>query len=308
LNPKKAIRYYRKWKEGFQAATVKLKKTSLGGFMKYFVFLFVLLMTACQPASAPAESAPPVVEMIDTPSVNVASLEALPAGPISMVAIGDSLTEGDTDDTGLGYTGRVLEAVLQRRLDSTMLNMGRSGWNSDALINGDQGLDGQLPRAVSEVQAAVSQGRGAVVFVWIGSNDLWYLYEYGGDVTDEQEQQDLEHFASNMDTILSQLRNAGAQVIVALLDDQAKRPVALKGEAFLEVTPAELARMSVQVQRYNNAVIEKAVQYGALTVDFYNTDIFTNPDLLYYDGNHPNTAGYEQVAEIWINGLETLLP
>jgi lysophospholipase L1-like esterase len=274
--------------------------------MKYYALLFVLLLTACQPAQV--EVAPPVVEVIDTPSVDLSSPETLPSGPISLIAIGDSLTEGDTDETGLGYTGRVLDAVLQRHPDSTMLNMGKSGWNSDALIQGDQGLDGQLPRAVTEVQTAISQGRSAVVFVWIGSNDLWYLYEFGGDITDEQEQQDLEHFTSNMDLILSQLRGAGAQVIVALLDDQAKRPIALKGEAFPEVPPVELARMSVHVQRYNNAIIEKAAEYGALTVDFYNTDIFTSPDLLYYDGNHPNTAGYERITEIWLNGLEALLP
>lgn len=274
--------------------------------MKYYALLFVLLLAACQPAQV--DVAPPVVEVIDTPSVNLSSPETLPAGPISLIAIGDSLTEGDTDETGIGYTGRVLDDVLQRHPDSTMLNMGKSGWNSDALIQGDQGLDGQLPRAVAETQTAISEGRSAIVFVWIGSNDLWYLYEFGGDVTDEQEQQDLEHFASNMDLILGQLRGAGAQVIVALLDDQAKRPIALKGEAFPEVPPAELARMSVQVQRYNNVIIEKAAEYGALTVDFYNTDIFTDPNLLYYDGNHPNTAGYERIAEIWLRGLEALLP
>lgn len=274
--------------------------------MKYYAMLFVLLLAACQ--SAQVDVAPPVVEVIDTPSVDLSSPETLPAGPISLIAIGDSLTEGDTDETGLGYTGRVLDAVLQRHPDSTMLNMGKSGWNSDALIQGDQGLDGQLPRAVAETQMAISDGRSAIVFVWIGSNDLWYLYEFGGDVTDEQEQQDLEHFASNMDLILSQLRGAGAQVIVALLDDQAKRPIALKGEAFPEVPPAELARMSVQVQRYNNVIIEKAAEHGALTVDFYNTDIFTDLNLLYYDGNHPNTAGYERIAEIWLSGLEALLP
>ncbi|MDP1548183.1 MAG: GDSL-type esterase/lipase family protein [Anaerolineales bacterium] len=280
--------------------------------MKYVALLLALIVVACQSAPgigvAPTEDSARPMEVIETPVVTLAPLESLPTGPISMVAIGDSLTEGDTDETGLGYTGRVLDAVIQRHPDSTMVNLGKSGWNSDALINGDQGLDGQLPRAVNEVQAAVSNGRSAVVFVWIGSNDLWYLYEYGGDVTDEQEQQDLEHFSSNMDVILSQLRGAGAQVLVALLDDQAKRPIALRGEAFLEITPGELARMSLQAQRYNNAIIERAALHGALPVDFYNTDIFTNADLLYYDGNHPNTAGYERIAEIWLDSLETLLP
>ena len=36
----------------------------------------------------------------------------------------------------------------------------------------------------------------------------------------------------NLDPDLSQMRGAGASVFIALLDDQSKRPVALKGEAF----------------------------------------------------------------------------
>jgi lysophospholipase L1-like esterase len=142
--------------------------------------------------------------------------------------------------------------------------------------------------------------------VWIGSNDLWYLYEYG-DGSDENDRLDAQRFSANMDTILSQLRGAGAQVIIALLDDQSKRPVAIQGEAFTATTPDELNRMSVQVVRYNKIITEKAAQYGALTVDFYLTDIFTNPATLYDDGNHPNSAGYDIVAQKWFAVLTGLL-
>ena len=233
---------------------------------------------------------------------------ALPDGPISIIAIGDSLTQGDSDETGRGYPGRLITLVNETRPGSSTTNFGQSGWNSDALIEGDQGFLGQLPRAIDEVALAKSQDRGAAVFVWIGSNDLWYLYEYGGDIRDEQEAQDLEHFSANIDLILSELRNAGAEVIIALLDDQSKRPVAIKGEAFLEITADELNRMSVQVQRYNEIITQKATQYGALTVDFYNTDIFTNPATLYDDGNHPNAAGYDVIAQKWYEVLITILP
>lgn len=233
--------------------------------------------------------------------------QALPAGPISMVAIGDSLTLGDGDESGKGYPGRLLDKVITDRPGSTVTNFGQSGWNSDALINGDQGIMSQLFRAQMEVETAVSQGRGVIVFVWIGSNDLWYLYEYGGDVSPEQEQQDAEHFASNLDLILVPLREAGAQMVIALLDDQSKRPVALRGEAFTAITSSELSQMSVQVERYNQAITSKAEQYGALTVDFYNTTIFTDPATLSDDGNHPNQAGYDLIAEKWYEIIATLL-
>jgi lysophospholipase L1-like esterase len=261
---------------------------------------------ATEPAQPTSESShatqPPAVEKPSTDPTT-----SLPAGPLTMVALGDSLTQGDGDDSGLGYPGRLLALVNALRPDSTMTNLGQSGWNSDALINGDQGLESQLDRAVEELQTATSQGRAAVAFVWIGSNDLWYLYEYGGDINEEGNVQDSLHFAVNMDRIISRLRETGAAVFVALLDDQSQRPVALKGEAFTSITQNELDQMSLQVQRYNEILNETSAQYGARTVDFYHTDIFTNPATLYDDGNHPNQAGYDVIAQKWFEVLSALL-
>jgi lysophospholipase L1-like esterase len=289
--------------------------------MKRTILILSLFLFACSqeipltavpfvsPTAAPIETSlptqPPVLEITSTVE-SFPPASALPAGPVTLVAIGDSLTAGDGDDSGRGYTGRLLDLVSPLRPDTQVTNLGRSGWSSDALINGDQSFTGQLPRAVSELDAARSQKRGAVALVWIGSNDLWYLYEYG-DGSDENDRLDVQRFSANMDTILSQLRGAGAQVIIALLDDQSKRPIALRGEAFTAITPDELNRMSAQVVRYNKIITEKAAQYGALTVDFYSTDIFTNPATLYDDGNHPNSAGYDIVAQKWFDILKGLL-
>lgn len=256
-----------------------------------------------QPAvDVPQATQPPISEQ---PSISPSI--SLPAGPLTMVALGDSLTQGDGDESGLGYPGRLLALVNAIRPDSTITNLGQSGWNSDALINGDQGLESQLDRAVAELQAATARGQATAAFVWIGSNDLWYLYEYGGDVNAEGNTQDSLHFAENMDLIISRLRGTGAAVFVALLDDQSKRPVALKGEAFTSVTKDELDQMSLQAQRYNEVINEKSAQYGAVVVDFYNTDIFTNPATLYDDGNHPNPSGYDIIAQKWYEALSPLL-
>ena len=289
--------------------------------MKKIILVLSLLLGACSQATPtpsqvdqlPAETEAtqvtqvPVQDASPAPFATSLSSSSLLSGPLTLVAVGDSLTQGDGDDSGRGYPGRLLEMVNALRPGSTMTNLGQSGWSSDALIKGDQGIENQLERAVVELQTATSQGRGAVALVWIGSNDLWYLYEYGGDVTDEGDAQDVQRFASNMDTIISRLRGTGAAVVVALLDDQSKRPVALKGEAFTAVTQDELARMSVQVERYNTIIVTKAAQYGALTVDFYNTDIFTNPVTLYEDGNHPNQAGYDLIAQSWWESVRSIL-
>ncbi len=263
---------------------------------------------------APTLETPPTVEpptegaeaeptaSLASPATQPSQPAAIPPGPITMVALGDSLTQGDGDDSGRGYPGRLLDRVNAARPGSTMTNLGQSGWNSDALINGDQGIDSQLNRAVTKLQQATADGKAAVAFVWIGSNDLWYAYEYV-DASDETDAQDADRYAHNIDLILSQLRGTGAAVFIALVDDQSKRPVALKGEAFPGTTQDELARMSRQAERYNEIIASKAAHYGAMTVDFYHTDIFTNPATLYDDGNHPNQAGYDVIAQKWFEAL-----
>jgi len=288
--------------------------------MKKYILLFALLLSACNLPGSTASIAPATEETMNeapqtedvtqadsNPPIDIQPAAPLPAGPVHMVALGDSLTQGDGDDSGRGYPGRLLEMVNAVRPNSTLSNFGQSGWSSDALINGDQGLESQLTRAVSELQDATDQGKATLALVWIGSNDLWYLYEYGGDIDDAGDTSDAQRFEANIDTILSQLRGTGAQVVIALLDDQSKRPVALKGEAFVSITPDEMNRMSAHVDVYNQIIRDKATQYGALTVDFYSTDIFTNPATLYDDGNHPNQAGYDIIAQKWFDAISPLL-
>ena len=227
--------------------------------------------------------------------------ERIPSGPINMIALGDSLTKGDGDETGRGYTVRILDGVNGLFPESTMTSLAQPGWDSDALINGDQGVLGQLPRAITEVETSVLQGRPAVVFVWIGVNDIWNLYTPGG-VGAELEEQNAQRFEANMDEILLGLRSAGAHVLIGLLDDLSKRPAASS------LSDDARTRMSAQVSRYNTIIAQKAGQYGVLTVDFSATDIFNNPATVSADGFHPNAAGYDLIAQKWYEALSAILP
>ena len=232
--------------------------------------------------------------------------QPLPAGALSIVSLGDSLTQGDGDDTGQGgYPSRLQALIAAVRPGSQVLNLGKSGWSSADLINGLNGDPSQLDAALA--------AKPQLATVWIGSNDLWYLYEYGPDpMTDEAEQADLQTYETNIDTILSKLTGSGAKVFIALLDDQSKRPVAANPSnpaepAFPATTADDLAHMSKHVDAYNEIIRRKAAQYGAITVDFFSTNIFTNPATLYTDGNHPNSAGYEKITSIWFAALEGYL-
>jgi hypothetical protein len=102
--------------------------------MKKYILLFVLLLSACSFPS-PAATEPSIEEGSETdasqteqsappednsPAVSLPPAAPLPAGPVHIVALGDSLTQGDGDDSGRGYPGRLLDMVNAIRPDSTL--------------------------------------------------------------------------------------------------------------------------------------------------------------------------------------------
>ena len=258
------------------------------------------------PSYAEPSSAPVSTEPASTgPASTAVAAPTLPPGALAIAALGDSLTAGDCDDSGLGgYPGRLQTLVAGHRPGSRIVNLGRSGWASADLINGVNGEASQLTRAIAAHPAAA--------LVWIGSNDLWNLYEYGPEpMTAAAEQADLSAYEDNIDKIVSRLTGAGAVVFVALLDDQSKRPVVAHPNptepAFPGTTAADLVRMAAHINAYNDIIRRKAAQYAATTVDFYDTTIFTDAATHCGDGNHPNNAGYDLVARIWFAALEPRL-
>ena len=130
----------------------------------------VLLLAGCAATPVPGTPGP----------TGAAPAAALKSGPVTVIALGDSLTAGDGDDTGKGFVGRLTEAIAARpgREGSTLTNLGQSGWDSTMMVNGyDGGPQAQLPQAVAKARAAAP---GAVLAtVLIGSNDLWYVYQNG---------------------------------------------------------------------------------------------------------------------------------
>lgn len=235
-----------------------------------------------------AESTPePTLRVLSTPS-RIAASPSTPApvrgGPLTIVALGDSLTEGDGDypGDGGGFPARLQKSINEARPNSQIINLGKSGWDSEQMV------DGQLPSAL--------QANPNIALVWIGSNNLWY--NNGPD----QEASDVARYTNNMDTTLLSLTGIGARVYIALLDDQSKRPYSTSsGGAGLDADG--VAYMSRLGGDFNDVIRAKAVEYGATTVDFYNTKIFTDPSTLADDGIHPNPSGYDLVAQIWLDAI-----
>ena len=276
-------------------------------------------MTATMPATTPAAArlhlpavqnevvvASPTPSPADTPTpLTTPAVTPPPTGSVLLLALGDSLTEGERDDSGSGGGfPRRLETFLQAaRPASTVHSLGRSGWTSAQVILGANGQSGQLPQALHQLNAT---GGAKIATLWIGSNDLWYLYDARPDpMADDQEQQNLAAYTANVRTIVAQLRGAGATVLLGLLDDQSLRPVVAAPPnpaepAFPNISADDRTRMSQQVGRYNAALRALAAEIdNVIVVDFFGTDIFTNPATLADDGNHPNGAGYDAIAALW---------
>lgn len=287
----------------------------------YSYFLIAVLIVSCATPATQVASPPtafntvmPPTAVPPTQSTNLTSAPAasapqpttapaakLPGGALKIVTLGDSLTEGDGDDSGKGYPGRLIALIQKIRGGSQIANFGKSGWTSENLIKGHDGQTAQLKQALD--------AKPHIALVWIGSNDLWYLYEYGNPsgTTPQDEQGDLQNYRKNIETIVTELKKSGAMVFIALLDDQSKRPVALKGQAFTGITKGELDQMSRQVIAYNNVIKDVAAKQGAIAVDFYSTKIFADAATLYSDGNHPNEKGYDVIAEMWFKAIEPSL-
>ncbi len=228
------------------------------------------------------------------------------AQAITLVTLGDSLTEGAGDDGSGGYPARLLLMLETDHPGSTLNNLAVSGFTSDELINEE------LAPAVTALNAA-PPGNLKVALIWIGSNDLFGLYEWLCDSFNPPndypgcEGEVFAAYSSNITTILDDLEGAGAEVLIALLDDQSKRPVMsepdLRFSSFPTISATDVEHMSTQVSRYNAEIADQARDLGMTTVDFFNTTIFETWNTLSEDGNHPNAAGYDAIAAIWFDAL-----
>ena len=257
----------------------------------WLLLLSLLAACAAAPPPAPRTALPTTAP---TPRPTPTSLPAL-----LIVTLGDSLTSGDKDDEpGGGWPRRLLPLVQPARPQAQIINLAQPGWTARDLLRGAGGSPNQIDQAVKLLREA---GGDKITTVWIGTNDLFYLYEFG-DPTPAEEAREASRFGRDLDELLKRLRDTGARVFIALLHDPAQGPVQTSG-VFLSTAAEEWARMSQQAQRYNEIIKSAAAKYGAALVDIPATQIFTTPALMVEDGIHPNARGYDELAKVWWQAL-----
>lgn len=264
-------------------------------------------------ASGPDSPATDATDATDAPRPSAGGSE-LAAGPVTYIALGDSLTAGDGDDTYQGYVGVIAAAIgaVPGREDVSLNNLGASGWDSTMMVDGQDGAPGQLGQAVDLTNEAVSGGRAVLATVLIGSNDMWYVYEYGPPEGTPAENEDaaVETYRANLERTVQELTDAGAVVVIGLPDDQSLRPSVADIDRlhdFLpDVTAEEVQQMAVMAGRLDQVAAEVAADHGVLTVDT-NAPFWADAGSMADDGIHPNTAGYADLAELWLATIRNLL-
>ncbi|MEP7286303.1 MAG: SGNH/GDSL hydrolase family protein [Chloroflexota bacterium] len=262
----------------------------------YFMLSFVLILLAVGIVVSRRTLHPVAITIPPTVS----------PGAIKIVTLGDSQTQGYGDERvrvpeAGGYPAMMIVSVIKLRPNSIVKNLGKPGWDSTQLVNGDNTNPSELTLLAQENPPP------QIICIWIGLNDLIFHN------ATEEEQSQQQTFTANIDTILHTLQGRGATLAIALLDDPAKRATIQDGSYMLAAQVAwykdsstlepDLARLSRRAIAYNKVIAEKAAQYGAILVDLSQPGLFDNPGMMSNDGLHPSSVGYAKISEIWLTAL-----
>lgn len=259
--------------------------------------LLLLLLAGCQSLAATPR---PIASPRPTATVTIAPTMT-PLPPLTIVTLGDSLTFGDKDDApggapGGGWPRRLLPLMQQVRPQTEIINLAQPGWTSRDVLQGRDGAPNQIDQAVKVLREASGD---KIATVWIGVNDLFYLYEYG-DPTAAEEAQEADRFERDLAALLDRLQSTGARIFIARLHNPSIGPVQTSG-VFRSITADEWARMAQQAQRYDTIIAAQAAQHAATLVDV--AAIFSTPAWMFADGIHPNARGYDELTRVWLAAL-----
>jgi len=151
---------------------------------------------------------------------------------------------------------------------------------------GTLGVSGSThAQALDEQMGPALDAQPDVVTVWLAVNDL-------------NARVPLEQYAADLDTLLSQLESTHAQVLVGNVPDLAALA------AYRGVDPAPLR---AEVDRWNAVIADTTARHGDTLVDLYShwQEVAQHPEFLSADGFHPSSEGYQALAEVFSEALQT---
>lgn len=184
--------------------------------------------------------------------------------PLTYVAIGAS------DAVGVGANDPVTEGWVPRLAtelgpDVRLVNLGVSG--------------STLSQALQEQVGPAVDAQPDVVTVWLAVNDL-------------NARVPLEQYSADLETLLDQLDQTHARVLVGNVPDVAQLA------PYRGIDPAQV---DAEVNRWNVVIADAAARHGDTLVDLYAhwQDLANHPEYLSGDGFHPSSEGYAALAQVF---------
>jgi lysophospholipase L1-like esterase len=232
------------------------------------LFLLALLLPCLTACTLPFSSTKPATN-------SRLVLQQAPAARQIYVAIGASDTYGiGSDDPDEQNWPADLTRLLGH--NTRMINLGVPS------IDAHQALNVELPVALD--------AHPDLVTIWLAVNDL-------------ADQVPVNSYAQDLNTLLSRLHSElpHARIAVANVPDLSYLP------RFANVNHQSLEQ---QIQAYNAVIATIVARYQDTLVDLYHlaNQLASHPEYISSDGFHPNTLGYEIVAQVFYQVLQKNSP
>lgn len=221
------------------------------------------------------------------------SLPAAAAGPLSIVAFGDSTTAPRP-----GAVKRVYADVLQDKLGSENAKVVNAG------VPGNTTAD-----ALRRFDRDVAEHKPAIVVVQFGINDA--AVDVWKDPPATQPRVSRQDYEKNLREIVKRVRALGARAILMTPNPNRWTPQMLKLYGQPPYRPGDPDGFNVLLRDYAETMRRVAREEKLPLVDVYKAyDERKEPaqsiDALLLDGVHPNDAGHQLVAELLAKEIAVL--
>ena len=150
------------------------------------------------------------------------------------------------------------------------------------------GIPGEVLHAALSVEVPIAlDSHPNVITIWLAVNDII-------------DNVPLSSYSHDLDTLLTRLQAGAPQAKIAL----ANVPDLTLLPYFSTEDPAPL---TTTVLAFNTAISTIAARHHVILVDLYQQyrELSTHPEYVSGDGLHPSTLGYERIAELFYQALQT---